>query len=131
VLGTINYCGQTGCFDEQCRAKGGVPMSVGCVFGTSGCDPGQGYEYCYPQPPPPGPGEYTCGGVINCQMGQICGMPEPAGDGCSLYGCIEAASSSGGSTGGSGSSGGVWTGSSTGSSASGSSSSGGGSSDGG
>jgi hypothetical protein len=46
------------------------------------------YGTCYPPAPPPGMDEFSCDGLLNCAVGQVCKIAEPFGDGCYDHDCV-------------------------------------------
>lgn len=86
VLGTKQSgdCTTAEEFYQQCLAEGGLPADR-CQ--DTHCTTEGYYATCYAPPPQPTAAEFTCDGIINCAVGQICEVHSPNADGCFSHSC--------------------------------------------
>lgn len=86
VLGTkhMGNCDTADDFAAACEAEGGV-LGDNCRW-VDCLDKGL-LATCF-DPQPPGPNEFSCEGLINCQVGEVCRFKKPTGDGCFVHECI-------------------------------------------
>lgn len=71
-------------FASACEAAGGV---LGDNCQDAGCG-GPGYfATCFEPPPQPTASEFSCGGLFNCDVGELCHLVNPIADGCFVHTC--------------------------------------------
>jgi hypothetical protein len=86
VLGTSHEgdCTTAADFADACDAEGGL-LADNCQDAACG---GPGWRAtCYEPPPAPGPEEFSCDGLFNCAVGEICRILTPSADGCFSHTC--------------------------------------------
>jgi hypothetical protein len=86
VIGTTHdgECSTADEFAAQCEGEGGV---LGDNCQDAGCG-GAGYSAtCYPPPPAPTAAQFSCDGLFNCDLGEVCHFTNPIADGCFDHAC--------------------------------------------
>lgn len=71
------------CFYQKCEDKGGViaDYCINAVCITAGA--------CYGPRPEPSADEFSCDGLFNCAVGELCYVVKPSGDGCYQHLCMD------------------------------------------
>lgn len=77
-------CETAQAFAEACDAQGGR-LGDNCQNAICG---GPGWQAtCYEPPPEPGAGQFSCDGLFNCSVAELCHVVDPVTDGCFRHGC--------------------------------------------
>lgn len=86
VLGTAHDgdCSTAQDFAAACEEEGGL-LADNCQDATCG---GPGWRAtCYEPPPALTAAEFSCDGLFNCAVGELCSVVRPSPDGCYSHAC--------------------------------------------
>ena len=88
VLGTTQDrdCDTVEDFAAACAEEGGL-LEDGCQGTTCAGSVGRPGATCFAPPPAPSPTEFSCDGLFNCAVGEMCQVFEPLADGCFAHTC--------------------------------------------
>ncbi len=86
VLGTTHdgECSTAQAFADACEEEGGL-LADNCQ--DAGCG-GPGWRAtCYEPPPAPNADEFSCDGLFNCAVGEVCSVVSAVADSCNSHAC--------------------------------------------